>query len=150
MKVKTKLNNKPVVFDIEPGEYLLDTLRKHPVTSVKRGCDAASCGVCTVLINNEPMLSCSLLTARTEGKEITTVEGIQDAIRTFYDYFGDEGADQCGFCNPALALTVYAMKHELTNPTLEEVREYLVGNLCRCSGYEAQYRAIYKYLGDQS
>nr|HPJ24358.1 2Fe-2S iron-sulfur cluster-binding protein [Bacillota bacterium] len=94
--------------------------------------------------------SCSLLTARAEGHEITTVEGIQDEAEKIGRHFGDEGADQCGFCNPSLALAVYAIKKELKNPSIDEVKAYLVGNLCRCTGYIAQERAIMKYLGDQS
>ncbi|HOO44192.1 MAG TPA: 2Fe-2S iron-sulfur cluster-binding protein [Bacillota bacterium] len=150
MLVNLKVNNEAKTFVCEPGEYLLDTLRKYNYLSVRRGCDNTSCGVCTVLFDGKPVPSCSLLTARAEGHEITTVEGIQDEAEKIGRHFGDEGADQCGFCNPSLALAVYAIKKELKNPSIDEVKAYLVGNLCRCTGYIAQERAIMKYLGDQS
>ncbi len=150
MLVKFYVNNELKNFECEPGDFLLDTLRKNNYLSVRRGCDNTSCGVCTVLFDGKPVPSCSLLTVKAEGHRITTVEGIQSEAEKIGIYFGDEGADQCGFCNPSLALTVYAMKKELKNPTIKEVKEYLVGNLCRCTGYIAQERAIMKYLGDKS
>ncbi len=150
MLVKLIVNNEPKVFECETGEFLLDTLRKYNYLSVRRGCDNTSCGVCTVLFDGKPIPSCSLLTVRAEGHNITTVEGIQEEADKLGRIFGDEGADQCGFCNPSMALTVYAMKKELCHPTEEEVREYLVGNLCRCTGYIAQERAIMRYLEDKS
>ncbi len=136
-------------FHIEAGEYLLDTLRRYDYLSVKRGCDNTSCGVCTILVDGKPMPSCSILSARMEGHAILTVEGIPDEVDKIAHYFGEEGADQCGYCNPSLAITIYAMKKELKNPSIKEVKEYLVGHLCRCTGYIAQERAIMKYLGDQ-
>lgn len=150
MLVKLIVNKEPKQFECEPGEFLLDTLRRNNYISVRRGCDNTSCGVCTVLFDGKPVPSCSLLTAKVAGHEITTVEGIQEDADKLGRIFGDEGADQCGFCNPSLALTVYAMKKELCHPTEEQVREYLVGNLCRCTGYIAQERAIMKYLEDKS
>lgn len=150
MLVDLFVNNEPKTFECEPGEYLLDTLRKYNYLSVRRGCDNTSCGVCTVLLDGKPVPSCSLLTVRTQGRSVTTVEGIQKEAEKIGRYFGDEGADQCGFCNPSLALAVYAIKKEMKNPSREDVIEYLVGNLCRCTGYIAQERAIMKYLGDES
>ncbi|XFA98926.1 (2Fe-2S)-binding protein [Candidatus Izemoplasma sp. B36] len=150
MLVNLIVNNQNKVFSCEPGDFLLDTLRENNYLSVRRGCDTTNCGVCTVLFDGKPVPSCSLLTVKAEGHHITTVEGIQKEAEKIGKYFGDEGADQCGYCNPSLALTVYAMKKELKNPTDEEIKEYLVGNLCRCTGYIAQERAIKKYLGDKS
>ena len=146
MKIKLKVNRENKVFDVKPDEYLLDTLRKNNYVSVRRGCDNTSCGVCTVLINGNPVASCSYLSCKADGKEITTVEGIPEEAAKIADFFGREGADQCGFCNPSMALTVYAMKKELVNPTDDDIRSYLVGNLCRCSGYQGQHRAIKAYL----
>lgn len=137
-------------FDVAADEYLLDTLRKNHFTSVKRGCESTSCGVCTILLDGKPVPSCALLSVKADNHHITTVEGIQDEVEKLSEYFGHEGADQCGFCNPSMALTVYAMKQELHQPTDEEIRDYLVGNLCRCTGYVAQLKAIKQYLGDQS
>jgi carbon-monoxide dehydrogenase small subunit len=148
MNVKFILNGRNVEVEVPATEFLLDTLRNHHVLSVKKGCDESSCGVCTVLLDGKPILSCSLLTARVEGHHITTVEGLQEEIGKISDVFGHEGADQCGFCNTGLALTIYALKRELKNPTDEEIKHYIVGNLCRCSGYQSQFKAIKRYLGD--
>lgn len=149
MKVNVVVNGYKKVFEVNPGEYLLDTLRTNNYLSVKKGCDTSSCGVCTVLFDGKPVKSCSLLTAKTEGHEITTVEGIQKEAEKLSGHFGHEGADQCGYCNPSLALTVHAMKNELINPTDQDIKEYLVGNLCRCTGYQAQHIAIRSYLEDK-
>lgn len=147
MLVKFKLNGLDVEYNVKPGEYLLDSLRNNGVKSVKKGCDGSSCGVCTVLLDNHPILSCSYLTARVEGHNVTTVEGIQDEASKLSEYFSKEGADQCGFCNAAFALLVHGLKYEYKNPTDEQIKDYLVGNLCRCTGYQSQFKAIKAYLG---
>ena len=149
MKVKFILNGRNRVFDVKPGEFLLETLRTNAITSVKNGCNESSCGACSVLLDGKPILSCSLLTLRVNGHRITTVEGIQEEIELISHYFGDEGADQCGFCNSGLALTAYALKLELVNPTDEDIKKYVVGNLCRCSGYQAQFEAIKRYVRNE-
>lgn len=149
MKVKLTINKVVKVLEVEPGEFLLDSLRNANYLSVRRGCDTTNCGICTVLLDGKPVASCSVLTAKADGHEVTTVEGIQEEAHKIGEHFGEEGADQCGFCNPALALTVYAMKKELYQPTEDEVRNFLVGNLCRCTGYIQQERGIKKYLGDK-
>jgi len=149
MNVNLTINGQKRTFLIEAGDYLLDTLRKQNYLSVKKGCDNSSCGVCTVLFDGKPIKACSLLTAKTEGHEITTVEGIQEEADKLSDYFGQEGADQCGFCTPGMALTVHALKVENSNPTDKEIKEYLTGNLCRCTGYQSQHIAIRNYLEDK-
>ncbi|HOJ45198.1 MAG TPA: 2Fe-2S iron-sulfur cluster-binding protein [Bacilli bacterium] len=148
MTVNFILNGRPVAFECAPGEFLLDTLRNHHITSVKKGCDESTCGVCTVLLDNKPVLSCSLLTIRAAGRRVTTVEGLQTEVDAIADYFGEEGADQCGFCNTGLALTIYALTKEIPDPSDEQIKHYVVGNLCRCSGYQAQFLAIKRYLED--
>ena len=150
MLVNLILNGEEKTFQVEPGDFLLDTLQKNNVVSVRRGCDSTSCGVCTVLLEGKPVPSCSLLTIRLEGKSITTVEGIQKEAEKLAHYFGLEGADQCGYCNPSMALTVYAMKQEIKEPTIDKIKNYLIGNLCRCTGYQAQHIAILHYLEDRS
>ena len=146
MRVKLVINGYVKEFDVEAGDFLLDTLRNNNYTSVKRGCENTTCGACTVLLDGKPVPSCSLLTMKANGHIITTVEGIQQVASDLSKHFGHEGADQCGYCNPSLALTVYAMINELNNPTDEDIKQYLVGNLCRCTGYEAQHKAIRAYL----
>ena len=147
MVVKFNLNGLDVEYVIKPGEYLLDTLRSHGVKSVKKGCNASACGVCTVLVDDKPVLSCSMLTAKVEGRRVTTVEAIQEEAAALSECFSREGADQCGFCNAAYALTVHALKKENPHPTDEEIKDYMVGNLCRCTGYQSQQKAIKAYLG---
>jgi len=146
MILELMINGQEEVLEVRPDEYLLETLRNNHFYSVKQGCETTSCGVCTVLVNGKPVPSCSFLSVRADGQEVTTVEGIEEEAKKLADLFGEEGADQCGFCNPGLALAVYAMKQELSNPTDEAIRHYLVGNLCRCTGYIAQHTAIKKYM----
>lgn len=147
MRVSFYLNDILVTYDVENNEYLASTLRKHGYKSVRVGCNESTCGSCTVLIDGKPSMSCSILTLQVEGKRITTIEGIQEEAAKISECFSDEGADQCGFCNTGLALTIYALSKELKNPTDEEIKNYIVGNLCRCSGLQSQVNAIKKYLG---
>ncbi len=146
MMVTFELNGQIKSFHIDQGEFLIDTLRRHHVVSPRRGCDTTSCGVCTVLIDDQPMPSCALLTARVNDKKVTTVEGIADFAAELSAYFGKEGADQCGFCNPGIALSVYAMAQTEENIDDDTIRHYLVGHLCRCSGYVSQTKAIKAFL----
>ena len=91
-------------------------------------------------------MSCSVLTAQVEGKHITTIEGIQEEAAKISHYFAEEGVDQCGFCNVGYALVIYALKRELKDPSEDEINDYVVGNLCRCSGLHGQIKAIKAYL----
>ena len=149
MLVTFYLNDVRVSYDVRPDEYLASTLRSHGYKSVKVGCDETSCGSCTVLLEGKPAMSCGILTASVEGKHITTVEGIQEEAKKIAEHFGEEGADQCGFCNVGMALTIYALKRELKNPSDEEIKDYVVGNLCRCSGLQSQLNAIKSYLKEE-
>ena len=149
MVVTFYLNSIQVSYSVKPGEYLADTLRNHGLKSIKIGCDESSCGSCTLLVDDKPMMSCSLLTASVEGKHITTIEGIQEEAAKISKHFSDEGADQCGFCNVGYALVVYSLKREYKNPTDEEIKDYIVGNLCRCSGLQSQLNAIKAYLKEE-
>lgn len=146
MRITLRINGQEKEIDILPGEMLVDTLRNAGYTEVKKGCDTGSCGVCTVLLDGSPILSCSYLAAKADGCEITTIKGKEQEASEFSEYLANEGADQCGFCAPGFALTVLAMKDELKNPDEQGIKHYLAGNLCRCSGYEGQLRAIKKYL----
>ena len=144
MLVTFFLNNVEVSYSVNPGEYLADTLRKHGLKSIKIGCNESSCGSCTLLVDNKPMMSCSLLTASVEGKHITTIEGIQEEAAKISHYFSEEGADNVG-----MALVIYSLKREYKNPTDEEIKNYIVGNLCRCSGLHSQMNAIKAYLKEE-
>ena len=149
MLVKFLLNGFEREVNVKPGESLLDTLRSIGVKSVKKGCDGSSCGACVVLVDEKPVLSCSYLTVRAMNKSVKTVESIQDEAATLSEYFSREGADQCGYCNAAIALMVHALKQENPHPSDEEIKKYIVGNLCRCTGYHSQRNAIKKYLGGE-
>ncbi|MGN0398541.1 MAG: (2Fe-2S)-binding protein [Blautia sp.] len=146
MKIKFSLNGKTVQEEIAPDLLLLDLLRQKGCYSVKRGCETANCGLCTVLMNKKPVLSCSVLAARADGQQIVTLEGMQEEAKEFGGFLADEGGEQCGFCNPGFIMNVFAMTEELENPTEQEIVEYLSGNLCRCSGFMSQTRSIMKYL----
>ncbi len=147
MIINLEINGVKKAFETSPGEYLVDVLRRNGYISVKQACDTGSCGVCTVLIEGKPVLSCSYYAVRADNKSITTVEGLSDEVMKLGNLLVEEGVDQCGYCSPGLILTVIAMKKELKNPTDESISEYLTGNLCRCTGYVGQLRAINKYMG---
>ena len=97
-------------------------------------------------MDEKPVLSCSMLAARADGKKIVTLEGMQEEAKEFGGFLADEGAEQCGFCNPGFIMNIFAMLKELQDPDEEQIREYLAGNLCRCSGFVGQPRSILKYL----
>ena len=146
MKIEFWLNGVKRQEEIQPDTLLLDFLREKGCYSVKRGCETANCGLCTVLVEGRPVLSCSVLAARIDGKKVMTMEGLQEEAKEFGTFLANEGAEQCGFCNPGFIMNVLAMTKELEDPTEEEIKEYLAGNLCRCSGFIGQTRSILKYL----
>lgn len=146
MEVKLNINGQDYHYATEPDEYLLDTLRTLGFKSVKRGCDTTSCGVCSVLIDDNLVPSCSYLTARAHKKAIVTVEGIQEDARKIAEYITAEGVDQCGFCSPGHVMAIYSLLKSERPYTIDEIKHYMAGNLCRCSGYEGQHRAIKKML----
>lgn len=146
MQVQIKVNGKLIKDDVSCDLLLIDFLRNHGCYSVKRGCETSNCGLCTVWMDEKPVLSCSILAARANNHSIMTLEGLQEEAKVFADFMANEGAEQCGFCSPGLIMNVLAMEKELKNPNEEEIKNYLAGNLCRCTGYMAQMRAITKYL----
>lgn len=113
MKINFFLNGKKVQEEIAPDLLLLDLLRQKGCYSVKRGCETANCGLCTVLMDEKPVLSCSMLAARADGKKIVTLEGMQEEAKEFGGFLADEGAEQCGFCNPGFIMNIFAMLKEL-------------------------------------
>lgn len=146
MLVYIKLNGKIINDNIDADMLLIDFVRKHGCLSVKRGCETSNCGLCTVFLDNKPVLSCSVLAARANEKEVTTLEGLQEEAREFGQFIAEQGAEQCGFCNPGFIMNTIALLSENPNPTDEEIKEYLAGNLCRCSGYEGQLRGIKNFI----
>lgn len=146
MKIQFQLNGRPVQAEIWADTMLLDLVRQLGCKSVKRGCETSNCGLCTVWMDEKPVLSCSVLAARAEGRRITTLEGLKEEAAEAGRYLAEEGGEQCGFCSPGFLMNVLAMERELDSPDEEEIKEYLAGNLCRCSGYMSQLRAVKKYL----
>ena len=150
MEIRIRLNGRTVTDNIDADMLLIDLVRKHGCLSVKRGCETSNCGLCTVLMDGKPVLSCSMLAARADGHEVYTLEGLQDEASGFVAFIADQGADQCGFCNPGFVMNTIALLRENPDPTDDEIRAYLAGNLCRCSGYEGQLRGIRSFLNTRN
>ena len=146
MEIEFTLNGKVTYAEIKDDTSLFDLLRAKGCYSVKCGCETENCGLCTVLVDGKSVLSCSMLAARVDDRDVVTLEGVQKEAEEFGMYLAGEGAEQGGFCSPGLIMNVLAMEKELVQPEEDAVREYLAGNLCRCSGYMGQMRAIRKYL----
>lgn len=149
MDIMLTLNGKAVADTIQADTLLIDFLRSHGCHSVKRGCETSGCGLCTVLMDGKPILSCSMLAARAAGHSIQTLEGLQEEAADFVGFIADQGADQCGFCNPGFVMNTIALLRENPDPTDDEIRAFLAGNLCRCSGYDGQLRGIRNYLNSR-
>ena len=141
-----ELNGRTVRREISADLLLIDMVREEGALSVKRGCETSNCGLCTVLLDDLPVLSCSVLAARAAGRKVTTLEGMQEEAAEFGAFIADQGAEQCGFCNPGFMMNAMALFREDPDPSEEKIKAYLAGNLCRCSGYEGQLRGIQDYL----
>lgn len=143
--IELRVNGRNYELAVEPNALLLEVLRRElGLTGSKRGCDDSSCGACTVQIDGVPMLACTLLAVSCQDAEITTVEGIAEhgSLAAIQKAYGDWGGAQCGYCTPGFMMTVSALLANNADPTDEEIRESLSGNLCRCTGYEQMYQAI--------
>lgn len=146
MPITLTLNGKKITEEIDPNLTLYDFLRGHNCYSVKCGCETSNCGLCTVFVDDTPILSCSMLAVRAANRTVTTLEGLQDEAKEFVGFIADQGADQCGFCNPGFVMNTIALLRTNPDSTDDEIRQFLSGNLCRCSGYEGQLRGIRAYL----
>lgn len=147
MKILLQLQINDETHEVYTSVYktLLEVLREDlNLTSVKHGCELGECGTCTVLIGGEPVLSCLVLPVEVQGQAITTIEGLAEnnALHPLQTAFADLGAAQCGFCIPGMLLTAKAMLDANPQPTRQEIRETLAGNLCRCTGYTKIIEAI--------
>ena len=134
MEITFTLNGKKVTPQIDADTLLIDLVRDLGCYSVKRGCETSNCGLCTILA------------ARVDGHKIDTLEGLQEEAAEFGAFIANQGAEQCGFCNPGMIMNAIALFREIPDPSEEEIKEYLAGNLCRCSGYEGQLRGILDFL----
>ena len=112
MEIKLILNGRQVVGHVDADTVLLDFLREKGCLSIKRGCDTSNCGLCTVLMDGKPILSCSTLAVRADGHEVFTLEGLQEEAADFIGFIADQGADQCGFCNPGFVMNTIALLRE--------------------------------------
>ena len=146
MTIQFTLNHKKVSAEISPDTVLYDLVRSLGCASVKCGCETSNCGLCTVFLDDVPVLSCSVLAARVDGRSVTTLEGLQQEAAEFGAFIADQGAEQCGFCNPGFIMNALALFRQNSDPDEDEIKEYLAGNLCRCSGYEGQLRGIQNFL----
>lgn len=146
MKIEITLNGKKRSLDVTPNEYLADTLRNNGCKSVKISCGDGACGTCTVLMNEKPVLSCEILSIRADGANIVTVEGLGKEAEKIADCLINYGGEGCGYCAPGFVVLAYALKQENTAHTYDEVKAYLNGNLCRCTGYIVRIEAVLQYL----
>lgn len=144
-KINFHLNGKPVKLEIDPSTRLLDVLRiRLHMTGVKEGCGEGACGACTVLVDGICYDSCLTPVANVQGKHIMTIEGFRETkqYRIIADAFADFGASQCGFCTPGMIIVTYTLLKNNPNPSEEEIRTALSGNLCRCTGYQSIVNAV--------
>jgi aerobic-type carbon monoxide dehydrogenase small subunit (CoxS/CutS family) len=144
LQIRLKVNGEKKDWSIAPGDLLLDVLRREGYFGVKRGCETGECGACTVLVNGRAVNSCLMFAAQAQGCEILTIEGVAqgDALDPIQEAFLDHGAVQCGFCTPGMILNTKALLEHNPNPSEEEVRDLLAGNLCRCTGYKKPVEAV--------
>jgi len=145
LKVELNVNDRIYEVDAEPHETLVQVLRDRiGLTGTKRGCDVGGCGACTVLLDGQPVYSCMVFAARAEGKKITTIEGLakNGKLHPVQGAFIKYGAIQCGYCTPGMILSAKALLEQNPDPTEEEVKDAIAGNICRCTGYVKIVEAI--------
>ena len=145
MKVRMKVNGNWIEAETGPDRILLDFIREDlGLTGTKKGCEEGECGACTILMNGKAVASCLIPALKADGAEILTVEGLgkKDRLHPLQQAFLEEGAVQCGYCTPGMLLSAKALLDENPEPTVEEVKEAISGNLCRCTGYTKITRAV--------
>jgi aerobic carbon-monoxide dehydrogenase small subunit len=149
-QVSITVNGAEHVLDLEPRELLVYVLRERlGLTGTNVGCDTSSCGACTVLLDGESVKSCTLLGVQVDGHEITTIEGLatNGTMHPVQEAFHEQHGLQCGYCTPGLIMATVSLLDETPNPTEEEIRHALEGNLCRCTGYHNIVRAVQAAAG---
>ncbi|MCK5827454.1 (2Fe-2S)-binding protein [Candidatus Bipolaricaulota bacterium] len=144
MTITLTINGRERTFEIDPGEKLLEVLRREGYMSVKKGCGTGDCGACAILLNGRSVNSCLVFAAKADGAEILTAEGLAtgEILHPVQTAFLDEGAVQCGYCTPGMMISTIDLLSRNPDPSEEEIREALSGNLCRCTGYIKQVKAV--------
>jgi len=151
MKIHITINGRPREFDVAPSKILLNLLRDDlGLTGAKYGCGIGECGACTVHVDGVPVLGCMTLVVDCDGKSVETIENLSKGkeLHPIQQAYLDEGAVQCGFCTPGFIMTTKALLEENPNPNEVEIRDYLKGNLCRCTGYVNIVKAVQKAVQD--
>lgn len=151
--ITLKVNGEAREVAVPPARLLLDVLREDlGLTGAKRGCDDSSCGACAVLVDGTPLLACCAIAASYQGCDITTVEGIGEpgALDPIQSSYADKGGSQCGFCTPGFMISIKALLDRTPNPSNEEIRVALSGNLCRCTGYMQIYDSVREAMRRQA
>jgi carbon-monoxide dehydrogenase small subunit len=146
MRLELTLNGEAVRFDVVGDALLLDVIRGHGLTGTKEGCGVGVCGACTVLVGELPVSSCCYLAMSAAGAEVWTVEGLAARDPSLVDAFVDNEGMQCGICTPGQVVSAYSLKREHPDATEYEIREYMAGNLCRCTGYVTITSSVADYL----
>ncbi|WP_196807142.1 (2Fe-2S)-binding protein [Candidatus Solirubrobacter pratensis] len=147
MRISLHLNGVPHAGDAEPRTSLADFIRERGLTGTKVGCEQGACGACTVQVDGEPVRACLMLAVQADGTSVRTVEGLAaggEELHPLQRTFHEEHALQCGFCTAGILMTLDAFLRDTPDPTGEQIREALSGNLCRCTGYEGMVRAVAK------
>jgi len=150
MKIEITINDRERSFDVPPNTLLLNLLRERlDLTGSKYGCGIGECGACTVLLDGEPVLGCMTLAVDCDGRTVETIEGLSDGdgLHPIQEAYLEEGAVQCGYCTPGFIMTTKALLHENPDPSEAEIREYLKGNVCRCTGYVNIVKAVQSAAG---
>ncbi len=145
VKIRTRVNGKDIHSEVEPRELLVHFLRENlGLTGVHVGCDTSNCGACTVLIDGKAVKSCTMLAVQADRRDVTTIEGIskKDELHPLQKAFLEKHGLQCGYCTSGMILTSYWLLKNNKNPTEEEIRKNLSGNLCRCTGYQSIIESV--------
>jgi aerobic-type carbon monoxide dehydrogenase small subunit (CoxS/CutS family) len=148
LKIKFVLNDEEQEFEVEPDAVLLDVIRASGLTGTKEGCAVGVCGACTVVINDVPVSSCIYFAALADGAEVLTIEGIAKRDPSVIQAFVEHEGMQCGICTPGQVVAAYTLKREHPGASEDAVREYMAGNLCRCTGYVSITDSVRAYVAD--
>ncbi len=145
VEIRMSLNGEARTFHVPPHEILLDLIRDRAgLTGTKRSCDVQVCGACTVLLDGRPVSACTLLSLEARGRAVQTIEGVadRDRLHPVQEAFIEHGGLQCGFCTPGMIMATLALLQENPRPTADEVKHYMRGNICRCTGYKRILESI--------